>query len=187
MRRIITAAMAVALLAGACTDTSGEQGRGGRGPTDSEGRATTEPLATDGSATTERVVTEEPGVGDCDATDPGGCLLPWPNDRFTRADAATATGRRLDLPIEGMPTNASGVPIDPAEWNRNDGFSPASTLVTMVPGLDPVASKLAPVTDIGRSLDAGSSLVIVDVDTGERVAGWASWTSPRPSPRGLHC
>ncbi len=36
-----------------------------------------------------------------------------------------------------------------------------------------VASDLPPVTDIGQSLDDGSSLVLVDVDTGDRVAAWA--------------
>ena len=31
----------------------------------------------------------------CDPIDPHACLLPFPNDDFTRPDAATATGRRL--------------------------------------------------------------------------------------------
>ncbi|MEZ5139145.1 MAG: hypothetical protein R2711_10400 [Acidimicrobiales bacterium] len=55
--------------------------------------------------------------------DPAACLLPWPNDRFTRADPSTSTGRRLDLPADGMPANVEGAPIDPAEWDRNDGFA----------------------------------------------------------------
>lgn len=159
MRRLIGAVLAATLLVGACTGTSEQEGRPG------DGGST--------SAVEAEADTEPPGVGACDDTDLAGCLLPWPNDRFTRGDATTATGRRLDLPVEGMPTNAQGVPIDPTEWNRNDGFSPASALVTVIPEVDPAASDLPPVTDIGQSLDDGSSLVLVDVDTGERVPAWA--------------
>ena len=33
-----------------------------------------------------------------------------------------------------MPANTKGVHIDPAQWNRNDGFSPGITIVVRVPG-----------------------------------------------------
>src|SRR4051812_36413469 len=36
-------------------------------------------------------------AGLCDPTDPAACLLPFPNDFFTVADPATATGRRVNL------------------------------------------------------------------------------------------
>jgi hypothetical protein len=75
-------------------------------------------------------------AGSCDPTDPSVCLYPWPNDRFTKADPATDTGRRLDIGIDQMPRNAAGVPIDPTQFNRNDGFSPGTLIVTRVPGLD---------------------------------------------------
>lgn len=158
MRRLAMALVAVGLLAAGCTSSSSD-GAGGR----SAGRATT----------TTKVVTEPEGTGACDDIDPAACLLPWPNDRFTRADAATATGRRVDLPVDGMPANAGGTPIDPTEWNRNDGFAPASALITVIPDLDVEASGLPPVTDIGASLADDSPLVLVDADTGERVAAWA--------------
>ena len=35
-----------------------------------------------------------------------------------------------------MPRDVAGKPIDPTEWNRNDGFSPSSPILTYVPGLD---------------------------------------------------
>jgi hypothetical protein len=41
-----------------------------------------------------------------------------------------------------MPKNAAGVPIDPTEWNRNDGFSPGSAVQTLVPGLDRAAGRV---------------------------------------------
>jgi hypothetical protein len=123
-------------------------------------------------ASVSGAVEEPPGTGRCDPTDPSACLLPWPSDRYTRSDPSTVTGRRLDLPADGMPSNVDGVAIDPTEWNRNDGFGPASILLVVVPDLDPAASGLPPVDDLGASLDESSALTLVDVDTGERLAAW---------------
>ena len=64
------------------------------------------------------------------------CLLPFPNDLFTKPDSTSATGRRVDLPQAAMPTNTNGVQINVAPYNRNDGFSPGSSIVARVPGLD---------------------------------------------------
>ena len=35
-----------------------------------------------------------------------------------------------------MPRNKDGVPIDPTDMNRADGFSPGSMIIVKVPGLD---------------------------------------------------
>ena len=72
----------------------------------------------------------------CDAFDPALCLLPFPSDRLTVADAATATGRRVSLKREWMPANVGGTKVDPTEWNRNDGFSPGQAGLVRVPGID---------------------------------------------------
>ncbi len=82
----------------------------------------------------------------CDPLDPALCLLPFPNDRFTVADPTTATGRRVQFAPTAMPRNGTdatagelggeGKPVDPTEWNRNDGFSPGQAVLTYVPGLD---------------------------------------------------
>lgn len=110
---------------------------------------------------------------DCPGTGPGSCLLPFPDDRLTRADRSTPTGRRLNLPTVGMPVNVAGTPIDPTEWNRNDGFSPSSIGLAMLPNLDLAASRLPPQTDIARSLARASTLVVVDVNTRTRITAWA--------------
>lgn len=116
---------------------------------------------------------EPAGTGRCSDVDPTACLLPWPNDSFTRADPGTPTGRRLDLPADGMPVNKDGVRIGTAEWDRNDGFSPSSVGLVTVPDLDLTASGLPAQTDIARSMRDDSPLVVVDVTSGERVPAWA--------------
>ncbi len=109
----------------------------------------------------------------CDALDNRRCLLPYPSNFFTRVDPASDTGLRVDFAPEAMPANASGVSIDPTEWNRNDGFSPNSTILTSAPGLDPATSNLPRWADLADSLAADSPVVIVDMTTGERVPLWA--------------
>src|SRR5688500_19962560 len=89
---------------------------------------------------------QSPPQAGCDPLDPAVCLQPWPNDFFTRPDASTPTGKRLDLQLLAMPRNAAAVPIRPDEYNRNDGFSPGSPIHTFVTGLDPGTSVLVPVT-----------------------------------------
>ncbi|HET9729433.1 MAG TPA: hypothetical protein VFR41_08440, partial [Acidimicrobiia bacterium] len=72
----------------------------------------------------------------CDPIDTTKCLLPFPDNYFTVPDASTPTGLRVHFPRESMPANAQGVHIDPTDWNTNDGFSPGSTVMAFVPGID---------------------------------------------------
>src|SRR3954466_4561220 len=51
------------------------------------------------------------------------CLAPFPSDFYTRSDRSSPTGRRLNFAKSAMPANTLGAHIDPAQWNRNDGFS----------------------------------------------------------------
>jgi hypothetical protein len=104
----------------------------------------------------------------CDFLDTAKCLLPFPNDRYTVADPSTDTGRRVDFAVASMPANNKGVHVDPTEWNRNDGFSPGSPILAKISGLDLAKSGVAPITDIGRSLDADQPVVLLDAATGER-------------------
>lgn len=153
---------AIALVASSCTSANEDDATGGD---------------------SETAVAAVSSVGLCDDLDPASCLLPWPNDRFTRADSETSTGIRVDLPADGTPQNAGGTPIGVDEWNRNDGFSPAAIPMTVIPGLDPEASGLAPVTDIGASLAKDSSLVLVDLESGKRIPAWAELDSVGNDPQ----
>lgn len=108
----------------------------------------------------------------CDPIAPMGCLYPFPNDHFTVADAGTPTGRRVALVQASMPANANGVHIDPSTWNELDGFSPGAAILLQIPDLDLEASRTAPITDIGASLEDASAVVVLDADTGERLPHW---------------
>lgn len=118
----------------------------------------------------------------CDPIDPVACLLPFPNDYFTVPDRTSPTGRRVDLAPEMMPHNVSGVPIDPTEWNRNDGFSPGSMLLASVPGIDLGQTGAAPITDLGRSLRRDAPVVLLDATTGKRHPYWVELDSRATDP-----
>lgn len=112
----------------------------------------------------------------CDPIDPSRCLLPWPSDHFTRFDPTTDTRRRLSLNAAQMPRNIAGVPIDPSDYNRNDGFSPGTMIVTRVPGLDTpqayASTAPAPITDPGQSLDPDAPVMVLDAATAEPHPVW---------------
>lgn len=111
--------------------------------------------------------------GGCDPLDKRGCLLPWPSNAYTVADDRTDTGRRVNLLKGDMPKNAKGVRVDPTDFNRADGFSPGSTILTYVPGLNLKKTGATPVTDLRRSLDRSQQVAIVNATTGTRQLAWA--------------
>ncbi|WNI32548.1 hypothetical protein [Streptomyces sp. ITFR-6] len=122
-----------------------------------------------------------PGGG-CDPLAPAECLLPFPNDWYTRPDPGSGTGRRVAFDTAVLPRPATGLPVDPAAWNRSDGFSPGSALIAQVPGLDLAATGAAPLTDIGRSLDRDAPVVLLDTTTGERWPYWAELDANATEP-----
>jgi hypothetical protein len=104
--------------------------------------------------------------------DPEVCLLPWPSSAFLVADASTRTGFRVSIPAASMPISDRGKRVDPTEWNSWDGFSPMTTLIAEFTAvIDP--APLASWHDPGASLAADSPTVLVDVDSGERIAHFA--------------
>lgn len=108
----------------------------------------------------------------CDPLVPEHCLLPFPNDYFTVADRGTRTGRRIHFVAGALPKNTSGTPMEAAELNRNDGFSPGAAVLLWMPGVDLGLSGTATLTDIASSLDPESPVVVVDTRNGRR---WPVW------------
>ncbi|WP_165986341.1 hypothetical protein [Streptomyces sp. YIM 98790] len=123
-----------------------------------------------------------PAAPGCDPIDPAACLLPFPSDWYTVPDRTTDTGRRVRFDPDAMPVNAHGTGIDPAEWNRNDGFSPGSMVLARVPGIDLARTGAAPLTDIGASLAPDAPIVLLDTVTGERWPYWAELDAQAGDP-----
>jgi hypothetical protein len=78
----------------------------------------------------------------------------------------------VSIPAASMPQDDNGKRIDPTEWNAWDGFSPMTTLIaefTSVIDPTPLTSWHTP----GASLAMDSPTVLIDVDSGERIAHFA--------------
>ncbi len=145
-------------------------------------------------------VPKVPSNLNCDPLDPEMCLFPFPNDVFTVPDPTTDTGLRVNFWPDAMPRNGTeitgggeGKPVDPTEWNRNDGFSPGSPVLTYVPGLDlhqtwgtqdRPHSEAAPnevgyfdhrdhIADVALYRNEGAPIVILNAETGERHPFWS--------------
>jgi len=105
------------------------------------------------------------------------CLFPYPDNRLTRADRTSATGLRVSLPAAAMPSNTKGVRIQTGPYDRNDGFSPGSTIVLHVRGLDNAAALkrtgAVPLTNLAASLAKRQPIVLIDQATGQRQLIWA--------------
>jgi len=123
-----------------------------------------------------------PNVTGCDTIDASACMLPFPNDLYTRPDASTKTGRRVDLSILAMPRNVAGKPIDPTDQNRADGFSPGSLVITKLAGLDTDQQLaairfrnegVARVWNPEASQRKNAPIAVINVRTGEKHMVWA--------------
>jgi hypothetical protein len=108
----------------------------------------------------------------CDFLDPSDCLFPFPSDYLTAADPTTDSGRRVHFAVDSMPKNASNVPIEPSDYNLNDGFSPGVTMLLHVPGVDLAMTGAAPITDMARSQDPDAPVVVVNASTLEHHLIW---------------
>ncbi len=100
------------------------------------------------------------------------CLLPFPSNAYTVADAAMDSGRRLAFAAEHAPETFFGERADLREWNRSDGFSPGSPILVFAPGVDLVASRAASLVDLEHSISDDSAVLIIDADSGRRHPHW---------------
>jgi hypothetical protein len=130
----------------------------------------------------------------CDPVDTAACLLPWPNNYFTKRDRANDTGRELALTNAMMPRSArnkGNKPIDASPYNRNDGFSPGNVLITRVPGLDSTRalrrSGAVLVTDLRDAFAKDAPIIVINARTRKRHLIFAEIDSqaPRRADRNL--
>ena len=113
------------------------------------------------------------------------CLLPFPDDFHTEADASSASGRRVAFTDAAMPRNAANEPITAAPYNLNDGFSPGQPIVLKVPGLDTPAAlaetRAVPLNHLNRYARKRAPVVVIDAETGERHPIWVEIDSNAPT------
>ena len=126
-------------------------------------------------------------AADCQPFGATPCVLPFPNNLFTRPDHSTPTGLRVDLPAVAMPVNTSGQAISVAEYDRNDGFSPGSAVIVHVPGLDnPQAfaqTGAVGLANMQQTFAPDAPIVIIDQRTGERQLIWSELDANAPTPQ----
>ncbi|MEY2403180.1 MAG: hypothetical protein QOD38_731, partial [Acidimicrobiaceae bacterium] len=122
----------------------------------------------------------------CDNLDPAVCLQPFPNNLFTKPSTTNDTGLAVHFALTSTPRNVAGKPIQPAQWNRSDGFSPGSLITTFVPGLDLSRTHGVPINDLARTYDDNAAIVVIDADTLERNLIWTELdANGSPSTRNL--
>jgi hypothetical protein len=104
------------------------------------------------------------------------CMLPFPDDYYTKADPTSATGRRIDFRELGTPTNVAGQHIEAAPYNAGDGFSPGSVITLKIPGIETTADVAAmhavPIKKLKLYKAANAPVVVIDASTGQR---WPIW------------
>lgn len=120
----------------------------------------------------------------CDFLDQADCLYPFPSDYLTIADPTTDTGRRVHFAVASMPKNASNVPITPADYNLNDGFSQGVSILVKVPGVDLAQTGAAPITDVERSLDNTAPVALIDTVTLQKHLMFVELDANATSPAG---
>ncbi|HEY1593175.1 MAG TPA: hypothetical protein VGF81_15360 [Solirubrobacteraceae bacterium] len=129
-------------------------------------------ISSAGAATPAKSAAAGRPAADCQPFARTPCLLPFPNNLYTRPDRTSATGLRVALPAGAMPVSAHGQRISGADYNRNDGFSPGSAMLVHVPGLDnPRAFQRTGsvgLLDMSKAFAKDAPIVVIDETTGQR-------------------
>lgn len=171
---VAATALTVALLGASCTDGTASD----RTAEESTGSDTAAPeLSTTELQALTRLDDQGPG---CDALDTTRCLLPFPSDTYTVSDdsgtssvsSEKGTGRTVAFVEKNMPANADDVHIDPTEWNRNDGFSPNTPILTYFPNVDLERSATPTEGELSVSMSADSPSVLFDLTDGKQIPHW---------------
>jgi len=134
-----------------------------------------------------RAASGDPPGADCQPFGGRPCLLPFPNNLFTKRDRSSATGLRVSLPRGAMPGNTSGQRVSVAPYNRADGFSPGSAAILHVPGLDNAKAfartGAAGLLDMAKSRAKNQPIVIIDERTGRRQLIWSELDANAKTPQ----
>ncbi|HEY5245959.1 MAG TPA: hypothetical protein VIJ60_09845 [Acidimicrobiales bacterium] len=113
-----------------------------------------------------------PGAAACNPLGGSTCLVPFPSDYYTVVDRSMPSGRKVVFPESAMPTNRLGMHISPATYSRNDGFSPGTSILVHLAGVNLARSGIPGVGAIGASLRPTAGVVLLDETTGKRLPYW---------------
>jgi hypothetical protein len=100
----------------------------------------------------------------------------------------------VQLPVAALPVSNRGDRIDAAPYDRNDGFSPGSTLIVHVRGLDNARALqrtgAVGLLDMSQALDPNQPIVVIDERTGRRQLIWSELdpyaTAPQSTDLVIH-
>ena len=105
---------------------------------------------------------------DCDPLTPTQCGYPFPSSVYLADDAATPTGKHVVFGETTLPSYSGGAHVDRTIWSDSDGFSPGQPALFYFPGA--TVTGLPTQDTIESSLGPDSATVMIDAETGERVA-----------------
>jgi len=117
---------------------------------------------------------------DCDPVAPTVCGLPFPSTFYMQEDPGTETGWRIAFGDGTYPPNIDGVQPTPGILNERDGWSPLTPLLIHFPGV--LSTGFIGHDDIEAYADADATTVIVDIETGERVAHFVELDATSAEP-----
>ena len=112
----------------------------------------------------------------CDNINPLHCMLPFPSSAFLREDSTTATGYRVNYTETTVPGSGTFRQVEVPGLNRLDGMSPSTQIMTAFEE-DPVLADVASQSTIEKSLLDDHPTVILNLNTGEKIAHWAELDS----------
>ncbi len=108
-------------------------------------------------------------------------MAPFPSNYYARPDASMPTGWRIDFPPNAI-TSDTGTKLDPTPYESNDGFSPGSPILALVPDLSAATSGLPGPGDVQACTSADSPIVLLDSATLGRLSCWAELDAKNPNP-----
>ena len=105
---------------------------------------------------------EEPDpLAVCDPLDTAACTLPWPSSLYLAEDSERTTGYTLTFGEHSLPSNEAGSFINPAPYQRMDGYGLGSPAIVNFPNLD--SSSLPDEYNVADSLDANSPILFLEI------------------------
>jgi hypothetical protein len=113
---------------------------------------------------------EREGRSVCDNLDEGQCLFPFPSDFFRGVEGGRPA---LRFPLGSIPHRADQE-VDPSGYLAKTGFSVVTPIYFTLEGVTAASLGAAPPwNDVDASLAPASATVVLDAETGARVAHWA--------------